>query len=212
VAKEIHAFPSADEATPKQVRAVTIGFFVWIAFWVGLGTWVAIDVEVARLPGAVEILACALRVVARTLAAAAHLPLVGGAAGSAAAHIDYMLQSVSGELGNSRAGLQQLSVLLGLAIAGLPVIPYAVLFIRLRLERRREALALRTALRDPSRREIAIRYLAGRALTNLPYHELFERASARPIEPESLAEAELQRLGIVDDGQPNRQKMLGEGE
>ncbi len=199
MAREIHILPSADDATPKQVRAVTLGAALWLGLWIGLAVWVAVDVgRLEQLSAMAEHASHTLGTFARLLHGLDHLPLVGSALASASASLARTGASLRLSGTESRAGLQQLSILLGIAIAGLPILPFIAVFTRLRAERRREANALTSALADPERRPRAVRYLAGRATTNLPYRELFRPGREGQWEPEQLARAELERLGLGD--------------
>jgi hypothetical protein len=92
-------------------------------------------------------------------------------------------------------------VLLAIAVALLPSIPVLTFYLPARLERRREASALRRALRDYGADPEFHAFLARRAVEALGYHQL-RRVTLTPWtdiergEFLALAEAELRRLGI----------------
>ena len=197
MAREIHILPSADDATPRQVRAVSVGAALSLVVWIGLAVWVAVDVgRLEQLSTMAGLASHTLGSFARLLGGLGHLPLVGSGLADASTRLSKTGASLALSGRESRAGLQQLSILLGVAIAGLPILPLIVVFARLRTERRREANALTSALADPESRPRAVRYLAHRAMTNLPYRALFSRGRKGPLEHEQLARAELERLGL----------------
>jgi hypothetical protein len=197
MSREIQVLPSADAATPRQVKLVTAGFVLWALFWAGLGAWVATDVaELERLTTEAAGVAGSLAALSRFLSAVSHVAFIGHVASSGASALRSAAFSLRSNAASSRRGLAQLSVLLGLAISAIPVLPFAVLLVRLHAERWRERTALKAALADPARRLVAIRYLARRATSNLPYNELCDRRLNRKEEAEALARAELERLGL----------------
>ena len=199
MARELHILPSADDATPRQVRAATVASVLWVALWIGLAIWVS-D-EVGRLEQLSVMAEHASRTVghfAGLLQGLDHVPFIGPALAAASVKLRGAGASLRRSGVESQAGLEQLSTLLAVAIAGLPIVPFVAIFVRLRTERRRESAALRSALENPERRKTAVRYLANRAMTNLPYHELFRDGVKEAWLPEQLAEAELRRLGLGD--------------
>ncbi len=197
MAQEIHILPSADSATPRQVRAVTTAFAIWAVLWAALASWVAYDVgELARISDEALATGRALGRMAAALGTFAHTPFVGTFARAGASELLLAAASLRSSGLSSRDAIGQLSILLGLAVALIPVLPFGVLLARLHRERRRERGALERALASGGReRENAICYLAGRGYTNLPYHELVGPAGGGQ-DTEAIARAELERLGL----------------
>jgi hypothetical protein len=101
----------------------------------------------------------------------------------------------------SGRSVRRLSVLLGIALAAIPIAPVLAVYLpaRVRWWRERRALAaVRTAAADDPRFEL---WLARRALERLPYRRV-AAAVERPWEPadeaaaRALATEELRRLGL----------------
>lgn len=99
-----------------------------------------------------------------------------------------------------RDGVQVLAVVVGVAIALLAVALVAVLYLPLRLARRRELSELRRVLSGPAE-PMLIEYLARAAVRRVPYGQL-RRISQHPWrdleggDHTHLAAAELRRLGL----------------
>lgn len=196
-------FPPADRATPAQTRAASVAFAGWLVVWLGLAAWVAADIyNLRQISTTVISTGQAVGTMATALGALSHLPLAGKAVHSAALQLHQTASSLLASGTSSRTGIGQLSYLLGISVALLPTVPFAVVFTRVRVARRRERQALQSALADPRRRPVAVRYLAGRAATNLPYPQLADvqrRAGAagrHASRQDRLARAELDRLGL----------------
>jgi hypothetical protein len=91
--------------------------------------------------------------------------------------------------------------LLAIAVALLPSVPVLGFYLPARLERRREAAALRGALRDHGSDSDFQAFLAMRAIEALGYHRLRQVSPAPWADMEAgrytaLAAAELCRLGL----------------
>lgn len=197
MAREIRILPSADNATPRQVRAATIGFLLWTGLWFGLATWVAIDIShLERLSAGALSIARSLGVLAHALSGFGRNGLIGSFVRTGTEQLGRASYSLSTTGRASRGALEQLSILLGLAVALIPVLPFSILLVRLLRQRRLEAASLQRALAGGGRRrEVAIRYLTRRGLMNLPYRDLVDSAGGAGGS-EAVAKAELERLGL----------------
>lgn len=176
--------------------------FIWVAGWVAAAIVVAIDVHrLASLADTEASAAGALQQIGNALVVLSHVPLVGGDLSNLAGSISATAISAKQSAIDARSSTTQLSWLLGLVIAIAPSLPVLALYIPFRWRRVREVHALRGALHDVARRDEAVRYLAARALTNLPYGDL-TRISADPWRDfddgqfAALAAAEAGRLGL----------------
>jgi len=175
---------------------------LWVTAWIALG--VAIGVNVRHLTTLSETVARdgqSVEAIAGSLHSLGSVPLIGR---QIAKDSDQLRQAgaraaQSGE--RSVSSIRALSVLLAIAVALLPSVPVLGLYLPARLERRREAAALRRALVDHGSDPDFHEFLARRAIEALGYHRL-RRVSPRPwadVEAgdcAALAAAELRRLGL----------------
>lgn len=135
----------------------------------------------------------------------AELPVVGKAFGGVGEEISQAGREVQGGGESSRADIERLARLLGIALALIPMLPVLLHYLPPRLTRGREIRAVKrmrgTAGDDP----LFVEFLARRATEQLPYRQL-RKVSDRPwLDLEEgrhvpLAEAELRRVGILRPG------------
>jgi hypothetical protein len=178
---------------------------IWVAAWIALG--VAIGVNVGHLSALSDTVAQdgrAVETVGRSLHSLGSLPLIGGEISKDAEQVRQAGASTASSGRRSASSIHALSVLLAIAVALLPSVPVFGFYLPARLERRREAGALRRALRDHGPDPDVEEFLARRAIETLGYHRLRRLSPAPWAEVEAghrvaLAAAELRRLGLDPD-------------
>ncbi len=192
-----HFMPS-----PRELRALDAALAIWVTVWLGLGIAIGVKVhDLTTLSRTVADDGRAVQTIGGSLHALGGVALIGGQISKDAARVQAAGASAvySGE--KSASAIRVLSVLLGIAVAFLPTVPVICVYLPARLERRREAAALRRALALHGADPRFHAFLAHRAADALGYHQL-RAVSTTPwadIEDgkcEVLAEAELHRLGI----------------
>ncbi|HEX2045363.1 MAG TPA: hypothetical protein VHF23_07040 [Gaiellaceae bacterium] len=190
--------------TPRRsVRvALDVAVAVWTAAWIGLGLWVAREVQnLADLSETVTAAGVALEEAGGALQSLDGVPFVGEDVARVGERTERAGQSARVSGSSSRESVESLSVLLGVSIAVAPSLPLLALYLPMRLAWRRHVTAVRRALArapdDPALEE----FLAWRAVLNLPYDRL-RAVSADPWRDlesgrhRRLGDAELARLGI----------------
>jgi hypothetical protein len=190
---------TADSSTIRLLDGILVA---WLAVWLTVGIWSGYTIwHLSDLGDTVSSSGRALGSAGEALQSLGSIPVVGERPGelgrqtvTTGAEITLRGQEVKGQL-------RQLSLLLGLAICLIPTTPVVGLYLPLRLSRGREVNGLRRALRDHGDDEGFDRYLAERALRNLPYADVQAlvgdpwRAISEGRSRE-LADAELARLGV----------------
>lgn len=175
---------------------------VWTCLWIGIGYWVYHAVEgLGSLSTTVVLAGQAVKTLANALGAVASLPVVGGSLGSLVRSAQQAASSAVYSGGASRGDIDTLAGLLFAAIALAPTTPLLVLYGLLRRGWRRDVASLRALAATLDTDEALERFLARRALENLPYRRL-RRISENPWRDyeegrtAGLAQAELARLGL----------------
>ncbi|MGB9280819.1 MAG: hypothetical protein WCB57_12170 [Pseudonocardiaceae bacterium] len=189
--------------TGRVIRCLDVLAAALVAVFVGLG--VVVGVDLTRLAGFSTSLldaARALDQIGHTLGVLAQLPLVGQRIGPVAASVQQTAASTRGNAVAAAASVHALAVVIGVAIAAVPMTPLLVGYLPLRLARFREMRSLRRVLAvrpvDPQ----FVAHLAHGAVSRLPYARL-RQTSADPWgdlaagRHHELATAELRRLGIT---------------
>jgi hypothetical protein len=155
--------------------------------------------QLTGLTGAFRTVGTAIAGVGDTLGSL-RVPLLGGPLAAASDAVTAAGREILARGADVRGEIIQASVLLGLAVALVPILLVLAAYLPPRLARARESAALRALVAragdDPQLEAL----LADRALTSLPYDRL-RRLSARPWEDDlvtrrALAEEELRRLGV----------------
>lgn len=190
----------------RAVRWLDAIAAVLVAAFVTLG--VLAGVEMDRLAGfnnSLSNAATALDQVGRSLATLARAPLVGAGIEPLANSVRQTAASVRADAANAVAGVHALAVVVGLAIAVVPLAPLLGGYLPLRLVRFSQLRRLRGLLAagpvDPG----LLAYLAHGAVSRLPYIRL-RQISRDPWgdlvagRHHELAAAELRRLGIALPG------------
>ena len=185
----------------RLVGLLDVLLVLWVVLWIVLALAIAHEMRnLGRLSTTGERVGTAAVRVGDSLEKLSSVPLVGDRVAGAGSEVRAAgSRAVTGAHAADRS-VDRLSVLLGLAIAVLPTAPLLV-YVPLRVERAREARALRRALAAGKDRDALERFLAERAVANLSYAQL-RRVSEVPwrdLEEQRyarLALAELDRLGI----------------
>ncbi|WP_214370278.1 hypothetical protein [Pseudonocardia sp. H11422] len=175
--------------------AVTSVVFTILGVVAGLQLWGLAELHRGLLEAA-----DALGLTARAIALLGDVPFVGTGADQLADSVRETSVEIRGSADAARDDLQTLAVVVGIAGIAFPVLPLVLLYLPLRLARRRELRGLRRVLGGPVD-PMLVEHLARAALRRVPYPEL-RRISDRPwadVEQGRhlhLAAAELRRLGV----------------
>ena len=186
-----------DAARLRRWDAIALA---WGTAWVVLGGWVGYEIwQLSALGDTLSRSGSALDGSGRALQELRDIPIIGGTPGRIGDEVRRTAADVITQGEASRASTRRLAVLLGLAVAVLPVLP-ALLYLPVRLAARRD----RRQVRDLVGRLDAVEvdaHLARRALQAVPYPRLLE-VTATPERDfaagrhRALADAELARLGL----------------
>lgn len=174
----------------------------WVLAWIGLG--VAIGVNVRHLTGisnTVQTDGRAVEAIGGSLRQLRSVPFIGGQIARDGNQVQRAGAGAVASGTSSASSVRALSVLLAIAVALLPSVPVFGFYLPLRLERWREAAALRRTLLQHGGDPELERFLARRAVQALGYHRLRRVAPVPWAEPDenataALAAAELRRLGL----------------
>jgi hypothetical protein len=184
----------------RAMRRLNVAIAIWAAFWIGLAAYTAYEVAALRaLSDTVVKAGTATESTGHALAAIGHLPFVGGRIANLAAQAVVAGASARASGASTATTVDQLAVLLGIAIALIPTVPLLALYVPLRLSWRRDRKAVSSAVARWDGEPGLEAFLAQRALAHLPFHELRElgydgvEGSAPAAD---LAAAELRRLGL----------------
>lgn len=174
----------------------------WTAAWIAIGLAVADEVKgLAALSDTVVRVGAAVHESGDAIDRVDSLPLVGDAVDLPGDRIRDAGTSAVASGRSSRESVENLSTLLGLAIALIPSLPVIGFYVPLRISQLRERRALAATLADCRQDPEFRAFLAARATQHLPLTELL-RISRRPWRElgegrhDALAEAELARFGL----------------
>jgi hypothetical protein len=184
----------------RAMRRLNIALAIWAAFWIGIAAWTAYEVAALRtLSHTVVKAGAATESTGHALAAVGHLPFVGGEISHLAAQAVAAGASARVSGASTATTIDQLAILLGIAIALIPTVPLLALYVPLRLGWRRDREAVRRAIARWDGEPGLEAFLAQRAVAHLPFEELrdlgFDGTPGSPPNAE-LAAAELRRLGL----------------
>jgi hypothetical protein len=184
----------------RAMRWLNVGLAIWAVFWIGLATYTAYEVAALRtLSHTVVKAGAATESTGHALAAVGQLPLVGGRIAHLAAQAIAAGASARASGASTATTIDQLAVLLGIAIAFIPTVPLLALYVPLQVSWRRDRRAVRRAVARWDGEPDLEAFLARRALAHLPFDELRELGyDGTPGSPPNaeLAAAELRRLGL----------------
>jgi hypothetical protein len=184
----------------RAMRWLNAGLAVWAVFWIGLATYTAYEVAALRtLSQTVVKAGTATESTGHALAAVGQLPLVGGRIAHLAAQAIAAGASARASGASTATTIDQLAILLGIAIAFIPTVPLLALYVPLLVSWRRDRKAVRRAVARWDGEPELEAFLARRALAHLPFEELRDLGyDGTPGSPPNaaLAAAELRRLGL----------------
>jgi hypothetical protein len=178
--------------TARAMRRLNVGLAIWAAFWIAIAAYTAYEVAALRsLSQTVVKAGAATESTGHALAAVGHLPFVGGRISQLAAQAVAAGASARASGASTATTIDQLAVLLGIAIALIPTVPLLALYLPLALGWRRDRNAVRRAVARWDGEPELEAFLARRALAHLRFDELRELGTDA-----ELAAAELRRLGL----------------
>ena len=175
----------------------------WVVLWVVLGAWTGHEIgQLTSVSDSAEASALAADRAGEALQSLRELPLVGEDAEELGDEVRTAAREVSANATESRVTVERLQVLLGIAIALLPLTPVLWSYLPARLTRRADLEALQRRLAAAPLDRGLTAYLARRAVDRLPYQHL-RALTEDPVGDlragryEVLARAELDRLGVT---------------
>lgn len=197
------AYPvSADR---KIIRGLDVAVAVWAAIWLALAIVTALEVRSLRqLSTSLVRSSDVLADTADVLASIQDVPVIGSRVDEVQDSVRAAAESTRSSGLESRNNITDLSVLLGVLIFLIPVLPVGFLYLPLRVSWNREVNAIKEGLavaRDDPR---FTAFLAERALHNMGFEKLRD-LGIQPWEPvpserqDELARAELERLGLDEE-------------
>jgi hypothetical protein len=190
----------------RLIRWLDLAVVLWLIGWVVLALFVAREVrDLRQLSDTVVVAGAAVEDTGDAVASLGTVPFVGERVGEVAEEVRAAGRSAQASGRESRSSIDDLSVLLALAIGLVPTLPLLALYTPLRIAWSRDSRSIRRALaaREPdpmllellARRALLSRsYEDIRAVTEEPFRDLDE-GRFRP-----LAELELRRLGLERQG------------
>jgi len=195
-----------DRLDHRQVRLLDVLVAVWVVAWVVAGLWVA--AEVRGLTGLADASEASGRAVERTgavLESISGLPLVTDDLQEAAGAVREAGTRVGQESAVARGHARTLSVLLALAVALIPVVPVAGVYVPARVRRARDVRALRRAVAAGADDPALVALLAARARVALPAARALEAGGTDDGAAErALARREMTRMGISGSARTDR--------
>lgn len=186
----------------RLVRLLDIAVLVWIAGWLVLALFVAREVrDLRELSDTVVVAGVAVEDTGDLVDSLGSVPFVGGQVGQVADRVREAGQTAQVSGRESRSSIDDLSVLLAVAIGLVPTLPLLGLYAPLRIAWSRDAREVRRAFELDASDPVLLEILARRALLTQPYERIRAVTSdpSRDLEQgrfAPLAELELERLGL----------------
>jgi hypothetical protein len=184
----------------RAMRRLNVALAIWALLWIGIAAYTAYEVSALRaLSHTVVKAGTATESTGHALAAVGHLPFVGSRISQLADQAVAAGASARESGASTATTVDQLAVLLGIAIALIPTVPLLALYIPLRLSWRRDRREVSRAVARWDGEPALEAFLAHRALTHMRFEELRELGYDGREDPAlnaDLAAAELRRLGL----------------
>lgn len=178
---------------------------VWAAAWIGLAVLVFTQLRgLTELSEALAATGRAAESTGRALAPLERIPVLGAPVGELAEEIRETGVAAGETAESTERRILWLSFFVSSAIALAPILPPLALYLPVRLSWTRDRRKIRHALRDVGNSPWLQEHLARRAVEHLRYGQLTKFSSSPWNDLErgryrELAQAELERLGLLDE-------------
>lgn len=176
--------------------------FFWAVFWLVVGAWTGYEIwQLTGLSQSTVESGHALQTAGRALQDLGNVPVIGNTTGRLGDQVTATANDIVASGHQADRSIRSLSVLIGIAVGIGPTVPVLLLYLPVRVEQRRDAVAIRRAI-DTDGGEAGFRgYLAARAVAALPYSRLREitrdpQGDLAHGRYDALARAELARIGV----------------
>ncbi len=173
----------------------------WVVFWFAMG--VATAAMIWGLSGLAQSAVQsgqALNSAGEALESLSAIPVIGEAPAAVGTQVRETASGIVTNGQQAEARLHVLAILLGVAVAVLPITPVIGFYVPVRVARRRDVQEIRAALKEGGLQEQVTDYLSQRALDNLSFAEVQRATTGTDGSPTErsyrLAMAELHRLGL----------------
>jgi hypothetical protein len=186
----------------KLIRTLDALLVLWTVVWVIVAALVTTEMRKLReLSDSLTFAGSTLDDAGRRLSSLDDVPFVGDDLSRVGRQLQEAGQRAVRNGAVARSSIDSTSLLLGVAIAGIPSLPLLALYVPMRWARIKEVRAVRGGLAERADDPAFLEFLARRAVDRLPYHVLREVSENpwRDLEAGRfvpLAEAELRRLGL----------------
>ncbi len=184
-------------------RSLSVAVLLWVVLWLVVGAVTGFQVrQLTEVSDSLVESADALDVAGIALQDIGRLPLVGERPEALGNQVRETAREIDRAGAASRETVRTVSVLLGLALVLIPVVPVVAVYLPLRRAGARERKVVKRALADGGHDPLLEEFLAHRAVQNLPYDTLREVSAdawgdLRRGSFRRLANAELTRLGLA---------------
>lgn len=184
-------------------RWLSLVVALWVLLWLVVGAVTGLQIrQLTEVSDSLVESAEALDVAGSALQDIGRLPLVGDRPEALGNQVRETAQEIDRAGSSSRETVQTVSVLLGLALVLIPIVPVVAVYLPLRRAGNRERKAVKRALAGTPNDPVLEEYLARQAVHNLPYSTLLEVSTdpwgdIRRGSFRRLANAELTRLGLA---------------
>ncbi len=190
---------TVDERTLRRWDSLVV---LWVTLWLVVGAAVGFEIwQLTAISRSTVASGQALDRAGQALTGLADTPVIGGSTGKLGSEVSTTAASIVSSGQQAGSSIRGLSVLIGFAVAGIPVGSALGAYLPMRRARGRDAAGIRAALDRDGLTAPLRGYLAGRAVAGMPSADLLA-VSADPHADlaagrhHALAVAELDRLGI----------------